>query len=329
MKLEISQPDELMVLTTTKYVVENANYVHINEVALKNITEVIKKRLEQGLEPPENSFGIKGKNLEEDARLIFLEDTINFCFWAEKGKEKWEVEYPKGVRQGGYYSLVSCFKRALDEGIPILDLDYLIDLDKEKVAYFLRSSNGVEIPLLEKRLENLKEAGMVLKEKFKGQFLNVIKEAEFDAVKLVKLIYDNFSSFRDIALYKGQTIYFLKRAQILANDINYLHERYNFSIKNIDKLTAFADYKIPQILRHFDVLKYEKELADKIDNYEIIPANSEYEIEIRASAIWAVELIKQNLNPIVPSSIIDNVIWLISQNQEGLKPYHRTLTWFY
>src|SRR5581483_11189983 len=99
------------------------------------------------------------------------------------------------------------------------------------------------------------------------------------------------------SLIDGQEIYFLKRAQICANDLSYLTQMPGGKrLTNLDKLTAFADYKIPQILREAGVIIYSEDLAELIDNYHEIPAGSKYETEIRAATVWGVELVKQRLN---------------------------------
>ena len=51
----------------------------------------------------------------------------------------------------------------------------------------------------------------------------------------------------------------------------------------------FADYRVPQILRHVDIFEYSKELSDKIDQEQELPYSCEEEIEIRAATVVAVE----------------------------------------
>jgi hypothetical protein len=83
--------------------------------------------------------------------------------------------------------------------------------------------------------------------------------------------------------------------------INYrLVKRGEKELSNLDKLTAFADYKVPQMLRKFGVLEYIPELANKIDGYKEIEAGSREEIEIRAATIWAIEEMKEVLRPRFP-----------------------------
>jgi len=291
------------------------------------MSALVEKKLLGGINENEYSLGLTG-NLQNDTQLLAIEDAVNFCFWAKKGEEKWTVEWPKGkVVSGGWFGLVAVFERAMAENVPILDSKYLSQLTLDDVSTIFRSANRSEIPLINERLKNLIEIGKVLTNRFDGQFTNLVEEANFDAVKMVELVYNNIPSFRDVAEYDGHQVFFLKRAQILANDLSYVSRK--LRIKNLDRLTAFADYKIPQILRHFGVLNYNSDLAKTVDHYQLIPALSSQEVEIRAATIWGVDLIKQNLGRYT-SSQIDNAIWLISQDQSSInQPYHRTYSIFY
>jgi hypothetical protein len=330
MELNILSEDHLKVLSTTKYVVERAKDVIINPRGINPISKMLEPALNRGINEAEYGLGLTGK-FEDDVQLIFLEDTVNFCFWAEKDKPKWQIEWPIGSTiNGGYYGLVGCYKRAFAEKTPILDANYLSSITLEQVKHFFRGKDGTEIPLIDKRLDNFREAGKVLLKKYRGHFIHTLEDSKFDTVGLVKEIVDNFTSFRDSALYNNKRINFLKRAQLAANDLSFLSE-YNKkgNLKNLNELTAFADYKIPQILRMFGVISYSKRLGDKIDNYVLIPAGSREETEIRAATIWAVELIRQKMDK-YSARMIDNAIWLASQDlSKETKPYHRTYTVFY
>lgn len=319
-------PDPLKVLETTRFVVENSDNVYIDVNALEIISQKVKHKIQQGLGEAVSSHKDKIK-LEKALYLIFIEDVVNFCFWAEKDKPKWEVKWPSGnLVKGGAFGLRACFQRVVDEQPNLLDSKYLSTVSFEEVAKLFRSSNGVDIPLIEKRWENLKEAGRVLTQQYNGNFLNLLEQSDYDAIKLVKIIYENFPSFRDIGYYRSKEVIFLKRAQICAYDLSLSVE--SNRLKNIDRLTAFADYKLPQILRKFGVINYSNELANQIDSYLLLPSGSEKEIEIRANTIWAVELIRQQLK-IYPAVQIDNALWLLSQDQSDIKPYHRTYTIYY
>lgn len=329
MRFVIEQEDPLKILSSTKSIVENLQYIKIHDANLDTISNAIEEQLSKGLDPIEKHFG-SVDSLTDSVQLIFLEDTVNFCFWAELRKQKWQVEWPEGnISSGGWYSLGKCFQRAITQGVPILDASYLMNLTIEQVQSLFKGVKGTKIPLFEKRLENLQEAGRVLNKKYSGRYINALRKTNFDAVKIVKLLINDFPSFRDIAVWNKNKIYFLKRAQICAQDFSYLSKKYKeIGIKNIHLLSGFADYKIPQMFRRYEVISYSKKLEEKVDNYVLIPMGSREEIEIRSTSVWCIELIRQRLKKYMAADI-DNALWLISQNQRNVKPYHRTYTIFY
>ena len=88
-----------------------------------------------------------------------------------------------------------------------------------------------------------------------------------------------------------------------------------------------ADYKIRQLIRYIGATPYNKELAKKVDNMELIPSGSREEIEIRAFMVWACELISQKTG--LPAGEVDRVIWWLGQEVKVDQPYHRTYTIYY
>ena len=104
-------------------------------------------------------------------------------------------------------------------------------------------------------------------------------------------------------------------------------------LKNIDKLTACADYKLPFVLRRLGIFSYSDYLADKIDNQIQIDKDSEEEVELRANTIWVVELIKQKVKKKIAhadSIHVNDHIWILGQKKlKNDKPYHLTRTTSY
>lgn len=89
-------------------------------------------------------------------------------FWAKKGRQKWQVEWPRErIVKSGWYALKSCFERALAEDIPVLNANYLLKITMTDVRGLFRSANNTEVPLLKERQKNLQEAGQVLLEKYR------------------------------------------------------------------------------------------------------------------------------------------------------------------
>jgi hypothetical protein len=146
------------------------------------------------------------------------------------------------------------------------------------------------------------------------------------------------AGFRDTSVYKGSLVHFYKRAQILVGDIWAAYGRstdptHPYSFHDMDKLTMFADYRVPQILRHMGVLQYSADLARRIDAKEVIPFGSEEETELRAMTIVAVEKLRECLQGRGRNLLSIEIDWLLWQWGEAAKddipPHHRTLTIFY
>lgn len=119
----------------------------------------------------------------------------------------------------------------------------------------------------------------------------------------------------------------MKRAQIAVSDI-YGAGAWNFH--DINELTMFPDYQVPQVLNSKGVLKYHNGLQEKIDGKEIIDRNSNMEIEIRAATVVACDhLASIYSQPVVK---IDWLLWQIGEEEKRLsllKNHHRTITTFY
>lgn len=214
-----------------------------------------------------------------------------------------------------------------------------------------RSETQTELPLLEERARNLTEAGKILVEEYENSFVNFLKKGNHSAKQLLELIVTTFPSFKDEAKFDGQRISFYKRAQILIADIWACFEGVGFGLfPDINFLTMFADYKVPQSLLYLGVLKYSPNLMKKLREGEEISPCDRLELEIRANSIWAVQCINlaikkmilshESLNKltendlalILNSVIIDFYLWDFAKenldNRTDL-PCHKTRTIFY
>lgn len=268
---------------------------------------------------------------EATVSYLLLLDSLNFCFWPPQGKAKWEVQY-KSIRLSGYYALSASLKRAAEKGIPVLRADYLADLTMDGLKRILKGRG--ELQLLEKRLHILHELGWVLMRDFEGRAHRMVETVDNSAVRLVRLVAERLPSFRDTSLFMGDQVYFYKRAQILAADLfaAFKGEKWG-RFKDMHVLTAFADYKVPQVLRHLGILVYCPELAERVDGKVLLASGSPEEVEIRANTIWAVELLQSKLAEMgerLMAVEIDWILWNLGQLKKFKKrPYHRTVTIFY
>ncbi len=268
------------------------------------------------------------------ANWMLLADALNFCFWALPGEPRWRVEW-QGQTYDGYYALAAALTRAVEEQRPLWDAGYLANLSDDELGAILRPISGSPpIPLFEERLANAREVGRVLLDRYDGRFTNAIEIVGRDAVELALLLARDFSSFADVAEWGDKSVPFLKRAQICVSDLDVALDGKDWgALANLDQLTAFADYKLPQLLRAEGVLVYAPELAELVDSYTLLPSGSDAEVEIRAATVWGVELLRRALaahSIQQRASAIDYRLWAESQHiGSDVAPYHRTRTIYY
>lgn len=179
----------------------------------------------------------------------------------------------------------------------------------------------------------LNDLGAYLARRWDGSFTALVAAAGGSADALVRLLAE-MPFFRDVEPYAGDEVPFYKRAQLTAADLALaLADQPLGQFTDLDRLTIFADNLVPHVLRLDGVLTYTDELVARIAREELIPAGSPEEVEIRACAVHAVELIAGHLRGqghAVTAAGLDYLLW--NRGQEPAYkavPRHRTRTVYY
>jgi len=179
------------------------------------------------------------------------------------------------------------------------------------------------IPNIAERSRLMIELSQSLLTFHSGSATMLISKSHHSADRLVHLILQTCPGFRDTAIdgYHGRWVAFYKRAQILCADLwaalgNGQRQKKNASTNitsinsgkedpdfydndstildychfyDMDNITTFADYRVPQLLRHLGVLAYSPHLGGKVDNgVELVPCSAD-ELYIRAGTVVAVD----------------------------------------
>jgi len=315
-----------MILDSVRWVVERSHHVGIDKGCLDQVCA--------GLDPKAlrlPDWQVPVVPPWRDERLVdflLLFNTINFCYW---GEPKWTITF-RGEPQDGAYGMMGALTRGLEKGLPLLDGAFLAKIEAGQFRHLLRGNTP--IPLESERLAIWHEVGPVLVQEFGGHWHEVARRANGSAVRLVQLLVTEFPSFSDVAEFEGRQVAFYKRAQLAVGMIYQAFDGQDWgAFVDFDQLTVYADYKLPQMLREFGILVYDQELASLVDSQTLLPAGGRMEVEIRASTIWACELMRQALLPRAPgltSAHIDYWLWEAShQKSPGDRPYHRTWTTAY
>jgi len=130
----------------------------------------------------------------------------------------------------------------------------------------------------------------------------------------------------DISPYEGRAIPLYKRAQIAAADLALAGLTDN---RDLHRLTLFADNLVPHVLRLDGVLTFDEDLVQRIDAGTLIEHNSPEEVEIRATALHAVErLVQAHGN--TTATAVDNALWNRgAEARYKAQPRHRARTTAY
>jgi len=167
---------------------------------------------------------------------------------------------------------------------------------------------------------SLRDLGTHVAAEHGGRFTAVADAAEGSALSLVHHL-GSWGCFADRSRYGSLELPFLKRAQIAAADL----ERAGVArFGDLGRLTMFADNLVPHVLRIDGVLSYAPSLVDRVERGELIAHDSPEEIEIRACAVHAVELIVAARGDTTPAAV-DQLLW--NRGQQPVykaSPRHRT-----
>jgi hypothetical protein len=229
----------------------------------------------------------------------------------------------KRTGMSGYFTVASSLKDAFEADGP-LSAQQLIDLTAEDCARIFgqtgdstADSRAVVAELMGLFARALNDLGTLVAQRFGGSFRALVDAANGSAEQLVGIL-------REMPFY--QDIGFYKRAQLTGADLSLAGVAH---FDDLDQLTIFADNLVPHVLRVDRILSYAPELLARIEHGELIPSGSPEEVEIRACALHAVELIRRCLSN-VTSMQLDYVLWNRGQAPAyKALPRHRTRTVFY
>lgn len=178
----------------------------------------------------------------------------------------------------------------------------LADVDATLVARVLGQDPEHELMGLFGR--SLRDLGHHVSEECGGRFEEL---AAGDSAAVLAARLGTWDCFADCSVYDGIDVPFLKRAQIAAAD---LQRSGAARFSDLDRLTMFADNLVPHVLRLDGILTFEPDLVARIEREELIEHGSPEEVEIRACALHAVELIVAARGGATTAAEVDQVLWL-------------------
>jgi hypothetical protein len=303
--------------------------VTINDTAIPALIQTMNNP--RDIKWDEEGWHYTGANIKHDPELckeyvalyILALDAINFCFWPSHGST---LEY--------HHLAMALTKLASNNHTPFFFTPtnlatMTVEQMKDALEPLLHPHT---LPNLQERCRLWNELGAGLLECHDGKALNLIDASHQNAPRLVHLLLCTFSGFRDATVWEGMYVSFNKRAQICVAD---LEAALCLDLEGMEELTTFADYRVPQLLRHVGILRYNEELSEMVDSR--MELNVKEEVSIRAATVVAVEQLvetynTQGGNEKMTAVQMDWHLWQVGErlNEQGeMKPHHRVNTIFY
>jgi len=312
------------VLESLRYAIESSRDVHTNYAKL---VEVASWMAYEELPMPEYAlpFGLADGDPDLAIDFVMVADSIDTAFTDFAKHEKFQVDYA-GQHWSDSEAEFACIKRAMDNGVPFLDGNYLAKITRPELNNVF--AGNIEMPMLDEKLAVLHQVGKVLAEKYDGRFHKFIRACPprlYDHGNgLVDRLVSEFPRFNDVSTLDGHEIKFYKLPQLgIWMLYATLHKRGKFRLEDPQKMTAFADYIVPVGLRVMGITGYSKELEHAINTYQLIPRDSRWEIEIRAHCLYATALLTDEINKLRPA---DRQIIIPQIDARFWLPFHTT-TW--
>lgn len=189
----------------------------------------------------------------------------------------------------------------------------LAALERSEVAATFGQDPGHE--LMGHFTRHLRELGERVRAGHGGSFLALARSGDGSAVALAREL-ASWPTWRDISPYDGDEVPFFKRAQLTAADLALAGLA---PAGDLAALTLFADNLVPHVLRLDGVLAFEPGLVRRIEAGKLLRHDSPEEVEIRACAVHAVELLVA-AHGATTATAVDTLLW-----HRGAGPRYKTV----
>jgi putative queuosine salvage protein len=264
---------------------------------------------------------------ETTAAFVLTLDAVNFG-------SGWFPLLRKRPGLSGYFTIATSLKHRFEREGPLSAGDLMAMTAANCAAIFGQTDAPPPIQdLMARFADSLRDLGRLVERDYGGRFLHLVEAADGSAERLVRAL-AALPSFQDVARYGGRDVPFYKRAQLAVADLHLAFDGVGPGrFDDLDQLTIFADNVVPHVLRVDGILRYDLDLAARIDQEELILSGSAAEVEIRACALDTCERIVAVLRPTEPGITaprLDYLLWNRGrQPVYKARPRHRARSLFY
>ncbi len=279
------------VRSACEWVAGRARSVRIEPSALAPYAAGLPDKAE--LPAPDPATELVEGGREARTAFVLCLDAINFG-------SGWWPTIRKRPGHSGYFTIAAGLTQRFRERGP-WSVGELTELRAVDIAAVV--GQDAEHPLMAHYAAALNDVGERVGAEHGGRFEAVVEAANGSAPALAGVLAE-WEAFADTSTYEGRPVPFCKRAQIAAADIDRMGLA---ELRDLDRLTAFADNLVPHVLRVDGVLQLEPALEEKIEAGELLEHGSAEEVELRACAVHAIEQLAAAA-PLAPAEI-DGLLW--------------------
>lgn len=286
----VSLPDE--VRAACAWVMERARWVRVDESQIAGYAGGLAEAVEAapGEAPPTPPLA----DPEHASAFAICMNAINFG-------SGWWPTIRKRPGHSGYATMAAGVSDRFAAGGP-WSVEELAAMDAATIAAVVDQDPAH--PLMAQFAAALRDVGAHLRAEHGDRFLGPAEAA--DSIPALAALFAGWEAFADVSIYDEREIPFYKRAQLTAAD---LHRAGVADLPGIGRLTAFADNLVPHVLRVDGVLLLNPKLIARIEAEELLVHNSPEEVELRAAAVHAVELLTAATGDTLTPAEIDSALW--------------------
>jgi hypothetical protein len=312
------------VLASVDAVVDSTRHVRTDPSSVERVADWM--AYEEFAPPhggPAGPFDFGTADYDTAIDAVMVKECLDFAFTDFDTGERFEVDY-LGRRWSDSEALLACLHRAWAAGVPVLEGEFLAAMTRDRLDSLL--AGRVEMPMLDERVAILRDVGAVLGERYGGRFHRFVRSCDAALFSsgdgLLERLVVEFPRFSDTSPYRDHTVVFHKLAQLALWS---LHLRVGavggVAIRDLDAMSAFADYVVPVALRLMGIIEYAPELERRILDGILIDRDSDEEVEIRAHSLYATALLTEAINDRRPP---DRAIVIPQLDYRLWSAYHTT-----
>jgi hypothetical protein len=275
------------------WVAERASWVRIEAGEIAEYAKALPESKGGGDEDP--SFALVAGDRQTRAAFVICLNAINF------GSGWWPTIRKREGLSG--YSTIAAAVIDRFRGTGPWSAAELTELSPAELAAVL--GQDPEHPLMTDFARSLRDVGTRVLADHEGRFERAVDAAAGSALRLTDLL-ASWDAFADASTYGERRVPFFKRAQLAAADLDRADVA---SFPDRHRLTAFADNLVPHVLRVDGILWLDPALETSIDAGALLEHGSPQEVELRACAVHAVELLAAGRDRTLSPPDIDAILW--------------------